>query len=288
VLAHGRATRNRPSPLMLIDLTHDLTDLKGSLDACQSRGTSRDLTRVAAEMAGLMCLTLVKLDDRVAFRQWARTARIAAAQAGDPLVHSWVRAQEAYGYYYAGNIQHAIDVAQDAQRMAGSTPCVGAILAAALEARAQAAVGNSAQTIRSVEHAERMLSQLDPRYLIPSAFGYSEAQLRFHESNALTQLGATQRAWAAQERALALTPDYDYTDRTLTHLDRATCMAYSKDFLGAAEYAIQALTGLAAEQRRGIIAVRARGIISNLPTAVQQSPAARNLREIVMSTEGDA
>jgi len=56
-------------------------------------------------MSGLMCLTFCKLDDRSSFRKWARTARLAAKEAGDPLTISWVLAQESYGHYYSGDLQ---------------------------------------------------------------------------------------------------------------------------------------------------------------------------------------
>ena len=172
--------------------------------------------------------------------------------------------------------------------IAAPAACVGAVLAAALEARAHAALGRSAETINAVQNAENTLLRLDSRYLVPSAFGYTEAQLRFHESNALTQLGDAKRAWAAQERALALTPEYDYTDRALTHMDRAVCMVHSKDFSGAVEYATQVLETLTAAQRRGIIAARAKNLVARLPTTVRHMPASRNLRELVVATEGEA
>jgi hypothetical protein len=65
-------------------------------------------------IAGLVCLTLIKMNERIAFRDWARTARLAAIEADDPLTHSWVRAQEAYGHYYSGDLTEAIHVAQHA------------------------------------------------------------------------------------------------------------------------------------------------------------------------------
>jgi tetratricopeptide (TPR) repeat protein len=235
-------------------------------------------------MAGLMCLTLVKLDDRHAFRSWARTARIAAQEAGDPVTHSWVRAQEAYGHYYAGDLPQAIDVAQDAQRLAAQTPCVGAILAAALEARAHAALGRPTETRDALIRAEWILPRLDADSLVPSAFGYNEAQLRFHESSALTHLRDARGAWTAQERALQLTPEYDYTDRALTQLDRATCLVYEGDAAAAAECALRALSPLTNEHRRGIILLRAQNIIGALPAHEQTRPEVTDLRDLVMDS----
>ena len=286
VLAHGRATRDRPSPLMLADLTTDLSELNHAIGVCQSSTTKRDLTRVVAQIAGLMVLTLVKLNDRNGFRSWARTARLAAQEAGDAMTHSWVRAQEAYGHYYSDDLANAIAVARDAQGLAGTSPCVGAVLAAALEARAHAALGSLVDTRTALDRAEDIVSRLPAEHREPSAFGYNEAQLRFHESSALTHLRDTRGAWDAQERALALTAPYDYTDRALTHLDRATCLVHEEDFSEAAAHAVRTLTALTEAQRSGIITLRARDVLTALPTEAMALPAARDLRELIMEPKG--
>lgn len=96
VLRHGEATRDRAPRVLLGELCSDLAELHAALARCRSVSMLRQLTRVTAQMAGLMCLTLIKLDERPAFRRWARTARVAADEAADPLTYSWVRAQEAY------------------------------------------------------------------------------------------------------------------------------------------------------------------------------------------------
>jgi transcriptional regulator with XRE-family HTH domain len=119
VLDHGVATRDCPAGALLVDLTTDLADLQRALARRWPSSSLRRLTRVTAQMAGLMCLTLIKLDERTAFRRWARTARVAAKEADDPEVRSWVRAHEAYGHYYGGNLVDAVAVAQHAQALAG-------------------------------------------------------------------------------------------------------------------------------------------------------------------------
>lgn len=144
-------------------------------------------------MAGLMCLALVKLDEGAAFRRWARSARIAADEAGDPATLAWVRAQEAYGHYYGDSLVEAIEVARHAQEIGKGSPCVGAALAAALEARAQARLGpeRRKESQEALRRAESTLLKLDARFTGTSAFSYSEAQLRFHESSAYTNLRDT-------------------------------------------------------------------------------------------------
>jgi hypothetical protein len=77
------------------------------------------------------------------------------------------------------------------------TPSVGAALAAALEARAHAARGDARETRNALGRAETVLAALRPSEVTASAFGYTESQLRFHQSDAYTRLGALQSAWAA-------------------------------------------------------------------------------------------
>jgi tetratricopeptide (TPR) repeat protein len=286
VLQHARATRYQ-HPCVLIDgLMSDLADLEQELARCRSASALRRLMRVAAQMAGLMCLTLVKLDERTASRKWARTARVAADEAGDPVTLAWVLAQEAYGYYYGGDINEAIDIAERAQAAVSGFPCVGAALAAALEARAQAVLGRHAETRNALRRAEATLSDLDASSTNSSAFSYNEAQFRFHEGSAYTHLHDTASAWRAQSRALELVPGNDYTDRTLTHLDRAACLVHDGDSTAAASYAACALSDLTENQRHGIIMLRAREILGAIPVRQRAVPVVQDLEELLVKPAG--
>jgi hypothetical protein len=288
VLEYGRAARYQSSDILAANLASDLAELRGELARCRSARTMRRLTRVTAQMAGLMCLALVKLDERAAFRRWARTARIAADEAGDPATLAWVRAQEAYGHYYGGSILEAIEVARHAQALGSSPPCVGAALAAALEARAHARLGpeRRRESQDALRRAESILLDLDDSSTSPSAFGYSEAQLRFHEGSAHTHLRDTPSAWVAQRRALELAPDNDYTDKTLIHLDRAICLAQDGDSSAGIGHAVEALNDLTAHQRRGIIELRAHDILQAIPAGQRALPAAREFQDLLMITSG--
>lgn len=285
VLRYGRATRDRPPELLLHDLSTDLTDLRRTLRRHRSASALRQLTRVAAHMSGMMCLTFCKLDDRPAFRLWARTARLAADEAGDPQTRSWVLAQEAYGHYYSGDLFEAVDVAQHAQAVVVATPCVGAALAAALEARACAAAGRNQETQNALGRAEEVLSHLDGASLTPSAFGYTEAQLRFHEGSAYTHLRNARAAIRAQDRALELCAPGDFTDWAMTRLDRALCLCQAERDTGAGlDYAIQTLTALSESLRRGIITLRGHELLNSLSKSQRASLPARNLHELLMLT----
>jgi transcriptional regulator with XRE-family HTH domain len=283
-LEHGRATRWRAPGVLLTDLTADFADLLELLQRRQSSSVLRRLTRVTAQMAGLMFLTLIKLDERDAARTWARTARIAAGEAGDRALSSWVRAQEAFVHYYCGHDDEALTVARHAQDLAGAAPCVGAVLAAALEARALGRMRRAGEAKAAIGTAETVLANLDAESLTESAFGYNEAQLRFHEGNALTHLQTTDPAWRAQQRALELYPASDYLDRALVRLDRASCLAYDGDASGAMAAASAALAPLAGEQRQGMLAARGHEVLQALPVKARALPASAEFRDLLMVT----
>jgi hypothetical protein len=126
-----------------------------------------------------------------------------------------------------------------------------------------------------------MLTALDEDAVVASAFGYNEAQLRFHESNALTHLGDTKAAWAAQSRALDLMPPDDFMDRAFTQLDRSACLAQMGDAFAAAGHALDTLLDLSAEQREGIITTRARQFVGTLPAQGATLPTVRDLRDLL-------
>jgi tetratricopeptide (TPR) repeat protein len=248
--------------------------------------TLRRLTRVVAQMAGLMFLTLIKLDEQDAARSWPRTSRIAAREAGDPALQSWVRAQEAFVHYYSGRYGEALAVARHARDLVNRRACVGAVLAAAIEARTLGRLGHREEALAAIGTAEDILSDLDRNAVIGSAFGYNEAQLRFHEGNALTHLADIDQAWRAQQRALELYPANDYLDRTLVQLDRAGCLVQDGDVSGAMAYATQAFTPLAEEERRGLLTARGREVLRSLPMSVRTLPPAKDFHELLMITAG--
>jgi transcriptional regulator with XRE-family HTH domain len=285
----GRATRYRPAPELLTELVDEFRELPLLLRQIHTSTSLRRMTRVTAQMAGLVFLTFIKMGNRSAARSWARTARIAAQEAQDPALQSWVLAQEAYVHYYADDLREALSVARQAQNLTRGIPCVGAALAAALEARAFGVLGEEADALAAMDRAEAALDGLSPDEVSPSAFGYNEAQLRFHQGNALTHLHDTDYAWSAQKRALDLYPPSDYMDRALVHLDRASCLAHDGESETAMLYATQTLLSLTGEQRTGLIAGRGQEVYDALPDDQRTLPAARDFRDVLMlpTSEGE-
>ncbi|MFE4857416.1 helix-turn-helix domain-containing protein [Streptomyces sp. NPDC056670] len=285
VARHGRATRYRPERELLPELLADFQDLRLLLAHRRSSSDHRRLTIAAAQMSGLMALTLLKMGSERS-RAWWRTGRQAAAAAEDRATLSWMYAQEAYQLYYSRDLEGAVELACRAQHLAGGLPCVGPALAAPLEARAHALLGRAGEASAALAEAETALNRLTPSDQIASAFGYSESQLRFHSGNALTHLGETGRAVEQHDRALELYPASDHTDRALIHLDRAMCLAIDGDPAAAAARATETVVGLPVEHRSALIIFRARDVATRVPEA-QAVSEVRVLREVLALPAGE-
>ena len=129
-------------------------------------------------MAGLMSLTLIKLGEKRRVPCWACTARL-PTRAQAPQCGRGCRRRTPTPLFYVGNLRAAaIDVAAYTQGLVGSIPCLGAALAAALEAGAHAALGDRRATHVAPDRAAQTLACLDPLDVIASAFGYNDARGR--------------------------------------------------------------------------------------------------------------
>jgi tetratricopeptide (TPR) repeat protein len=285
VLTYGFRTRDTPSPVLLADLTADIADLRLAITRHRSASALPRLALTAARMSGLMCLTFVKAGDRQAWRRWGRTARHAASEAADASSLAWVTAQEAYGYYYADDMPGAVATARSAIA-ASASPCVGGVLAAALEMRAHAAMGDGRSAMRALDTASRIHSRLSGPDLDASAFGYAESQLRFHSGDALTRLGDTTAAASELDRALQLCAPSDYTDWAMIRLNRAACLIRDGDPDAGLSYAAETLTALDGAKRQGIITGRARELLGVLTAAQRASRAGRDFSGLVEDTTG--
>jgi transcriptional regulator with XRE-family HTH domain len=278
---HAAATRHRPPFVLARELADDLLELRRLLSLPQRATMVTEITRLTAQMAGMMSLTLLKVNDQHGSRVWARTALHAADESGDRRIGGWVRAQQAHTAYYAGDLAGAIRLARGARAIAGAAACVGSALAAALEARALGMQGLRPATQTALRDAEAILEALSTEETARSALGYDEAQLRFHQGNAYTHLGDSARAWNAQRRALELYPVEDYLDRSLIYLDRAACLVRGGEIEAAVEIAVAAITGLRLEQRRGMVTSRAHEILNQLNDGRPVPGAVQNLRELL-------
>lgn len=281
VQQYGLAARYRPAASLLTDLTADFAELCRLLEYRRAILVPNRLTRIMAQLAGLMTIPLNQLHQASAARNWARTARIFARQAGDNKLQSWVLAQEACAHYYSGNLAEAAYVAAHAQHIANHAPCPEVANAATREAMARAALGQAEEARAALGRAQHALGRMDSRELGPSAFGYTEARFSFHAGNAYTRLGETALALGAHEQALTLYPRNEYLDPALVMLDRAECLVTDDDVPAAADWVARALQSVETQQRNSMIDNRAREVLSRVPAKARSLPAVREVRELV-------
>lgn len=279
VARHGRATRYRPAGEHLGELTRDFAALHRLLKYRHPPPVRRKLLTCAAQMSGVMALTLLKVGDPSS-HDWWRTGRAAATAAEDRATLSWINAQESYELYYGGNIEGATELAIRAQDTAGALPCVGPALAAPLEARAHALARRSEDVIRALARAEEAFRRLGQTDRIDSALGYNEDQLRFHSGNAWTHLGDTARAGENHVRALELYPSSDRSDRAFVRLDQAQCLLIDGDPATATDLAANIILELPAAHRDALIVSRGQQLLTeSVSVARGQFSEARRLRE---------
>jgi hypothetical protein len=164
---------------------------------------------------------------------------------------------------------------------------VGRALAAAIEARADAAMRNPHDMRAALDRAEHILTYLDGDSLIPSAFGYHEGSFRLHEGNAYTHLCDVKSALRAQDRALELCTQGDYHDWTMTRLDRAQCLIHDGEISIGLQYATETLASLDRSQRSAIISLRGKKLLEILPDGERKLAPARDYREVLMLDSGE-
>ncbi|WP_439681607.1 helix-turn-helix domain-containing protein [Embleya sp. MST-111070] len=280
VARHGREMRFRADLDVQPELRQDFAELLLALDRRQSPSTTRRLTRIAAWMAGLMTLSLVRLGAYEHARAWAGTALAAADETDDDAVRAWVLAQNAYGLFYSGDLAGAADEARHARKATRGVG-VGAALAAPLEARAYAARGDHEQAASALARAEDALAGLTTEQLVDSALGYTEAQLRFHQGNAWTHLGVVERALEAQGRALELLPEGELLDRALVRVDTAMCLQHVGRTAEAADALATVIEELPPSHRPGIVVTRAREVAGLLPDSRCAPQRVRDVRDIL-------
>lgn len=280
---YGLAFRYRPAAALLADLATDLAELYRLLERRRAILVPTRLSHVMARLSGLMCATLLRLDQHTAARNWARTAKAFADEAGDGRLHAWVLSQEGYSHYYNNNLGQALHVATLAQHVADREPCTGVAQATALEMRTHALFGRVDEAQAALGRLERALAGMDAAAGPPSLFAYSEAKFHFHTGNAYTHLGMTAPAIAAQEQALTLYPENDYFDRPMITLDRADCLIRDDELAAATDAITQALQAGDTGQRNPVIDQRARQVLGHLPARAVKLPAVRELREVLAS-----
>lgn len=287
VAGYGRQYMAVPPLWLLLEVVLDFSEVRRHCGRRQPIELQERLCRVAAQLAGLAGIIMIDLGDHRLSRSFFRTARSAADETGDRALRSWVVAREAAVPFYYGDPTKAIELARKSQHLAGMTPCAAAAFAPALEARAHARLarlGNvdaSNEAEKALFRAESAFARLPSGEQGDTAFGYTERQLRFHQGNTLTSLGASRRALETQEEALELYPSAVFLDRTLIRFDQATCYLQANDIEEGLRLGRQILLETPPGHRTDIVLRRARELGEVVPSSYTRLSAVRDFHEVL-------
>ncbi|MGH3941000.1 MAG: hypothetical protein ACRDTG_20645 [Pseudonocardiaceae bacterium] len=266
----------------LTQAIYDFDELQNILSRRQPLDLQKRLYRVMAQLAGL--IGIVANDIGPNSQAWFHTAQLAANEIGDRSLQAWATAYESMSYLWWGRpVERAVELSQKAQAIAGSHPNVGGAMAAAMEARAQGRLGRRDEALAAIHRSEAIFERLGTADTATNVLGFYEHFLRFCQETALTSLGETEAALAAQDRALEFSTA-DVVDSALVRLDRATCLIRDGELTEGCRLAGQTLLDLPTESRIGVPLIRAREVIAVVTPGDGRLESVQSLYEIIRSS----
>lgn len=254
------------APAQLVEqLRGDLTVLQHQLAAAPA---DRTLLRAAGSLSVIMTMALSAMGQNTMARRWWRTARTHADQSGCTDTRVWVRNWEVVnGTYERRPIREILDRADEATAIVGDRACVGHAGVLAGRAQALAVAGQTESALKAVEATAAMTDRMPAEAMRDTAsmFGWPEVRLRHTESYVYTHLGHTQRALAAQDRALELYPADLGWERAQMLMHRASCLIQDGHIGDGLRYAADVLDALPQSDHNALLYQVATAVVTQVP-----------------------
>jgi tetratricopeptide (TPR) repeat protein len=284
---YGRSYLTTTPENLVADLAADVVDVQQLL-CVTDEGGQRELSRVGAQMAAVMAMSLINLGQLRAARRWWRTARRAADISGDSFTRVWVRGEEAIRALYTyRSPQVAIDLADEALAI-GARRYDGMALAG--KAQALAAMGRATEAKEVVRSIEASVEQM-PGIVIDdeqTVYGWPERCLRHVESYVYSHIGETTAAGRAQQQALALYPPSERRSRALVQLHQAMCLVSEGHINDGTRHAESIISSLPSAQRTALIMEIGHQVLRAVPNNARGRPSAYGLYEILALPPGQS
>lgn len=262
----------------LEQVSHDFGRIEDFLGQRQSLHAQKRLYHLMSQFAGL--IAIVSNDVGWNAHPWFGIARRAAGEAEDKPLVAWALTHQSMTYLWCGELVMAVQLAQKAQDI--SRRSAGGCLAAAMEARAQAYLGQRQDAVSAVRRSNEIFEQLDPSDTRVNVLGVYEHILRFFQSNALTVIGEPEEAFEVQERAFNLDQG-NVVDKSLLQMDRAMYHIRNGDQDEASRIAVHTLGSFALKSRAGLVLRRSQEVLRLAPSGAHSS----ELRNILKTMSGD-
>lgn len=264
------------------------------LEQRQRPGDVRQLYLLAGVTGGLLAKASHDLAEPHAAMTQARAAFVCAETAGHDGLCAWLRGLQSLVTYWAGNYQTSLRYAQDGSEYVQSGRGTTAVWLPLNEARAWAALGNSAESKRAIARAENALETVQPDELdeLGGICTFGQVRGLYYAADALSWLPS--EAAAAEDYASRAVeayrdrtnPEWAFGDQAGSYCDLAIARVMQGELEGAAEALAPALELPIVRRTNGI--VRA---VTNVTDAIRNSPlaldpAAAEIRESVEEFSG--
>ncbi len=272
------------------ELFHDIGTLRrGVFELLRGRQHPYQTSHLylqAGRLCGLVTHVALDLGQYTAAATHSRTAWRCAESAGHNGLRAWIRSVQSLIAYWQQDYRQAAELARAGLPYAESGTIAARLLS--LEARATAALGDSASALRAVEAATAARSTVVAVDL-PGVFTFPEAKQWTYAGTALLALGShrhVNRAIEASSKAIALyesAPQQEQSsgDLLAAHLDLANAHLAHGDLDGVQEKLSMVLDA-APDRRTASISSRLRALSTRLAEpAYSGSPIVLNLRENV-------
>ncbi|MFI6165961.1 helix-turn-helix domain-containing protein [Nocardia sp. NPDC051052] len=263
----------------------DLAQIKAALMSVQSAEIRRRLYRLVAKNAGFIGIRIMDvagLDDAL---EWLGLARRASRLAEDPGVEAWIAGHICTSCAWYGRfLDFGLAAAHLAQSAGGSRPNAAAVFGYLAEAGIQARMACRRETMAAIREADRMFAVLPEAEAVADGCHIIEYFLRWHQSAALTALGATTDAGVLRTRALELPfSRQDPVGALALRLDDAASKAAEGELDWACRVIADVWDRTPSEYRIGQIPRRALQILDNIAPANAASSQVRAVRDLLVS-----
>ena len=260
VAALATAYQQRPLTEILPQLIQVQDDLFTLLEGHQPPAYTRRLLLLTSVVSGLLGKSSHDLGDPHAALTQARTAYLCADQADHNGMRAWIRGIQSLVAYWAGRHHEAVRYAQQGAQVAATS--TASIWLPVGEARAWAALGNSAAARAAIERAEDGWARVQPDEVdeLGGICTFSRARQLYYAADALAWLPS--EAEAAEQYSMeavaaysdTTAPEWAFGDSAGSSCDLAVARVMRGEIAGASE-ALQPVLGLPPEQRiNGIVA----------------------------------
>ena len=217
-----------------------LHSIRALLEERQPTGQQVRLVRVSAKLSTVVGEILFNVGQFSKAHEWYRTAEHAAYDARDQYLMDIALAGQAYLPTYSEDPRGVLALL--APRLdADPAPSPAIAWLWGFKARAHAALSESDDFQRSIEHSRECLVRSPAELITPGIFSFLPEKLAFYEATGAVRLNESQTAVSAADHALALYDPSETTEPALAKLERASALAQAGEIPEACRVAKDAL-----------------------------------------------